>query len=31
MSYGFPGSGMAAKFDIDAEKIKRLRIEHIWT
>ncbi len=31
MSYGFPGSGMAAKFDIDADKIRRLRLERTWT
>jgi len=31
MSCGFPGSGMAARLDIDAEKIKRLRVERAWT
>ena len=31
MGYGFPGAGMAAKFDIDADKIKRLRVERTWT
>jgi transcriptional regulator with XRE-family HTH domain len=31
MGYGFPGGGMAARFDTDSEKIKRLRIERVWT
>jgi transcriptional regulator with XRE-family HTH domain len=31
MSYGFPGGGVAAKFDTNAGKIKTLRTERAWT